>query len=265
MSRFQEPSAIYSGDVRNYDDVSRWVRGLKDVHAIVHLAALVPKQIVNTEPLKAFETNVGGTLNILEALRRLKELGQKTPWLFYASSSHVYAPSPVPIKECGTRDPFTLYGQTKLQGEDWCDAYAKNYGLDVCIGRIFSFSDVQQPDYYFLPAMFKRIRNAPIGADVRIPGVQGYRDFLRVQQISETVHTLAKLSHCGPINIGTGKAHKLSDLVLQIADRLGRSDLNFEFVEGPSEALIADNSRLQGLGVSLTCQVGQLIEEMATA
>ncbi len=265
LAQVSKPENVYTGDVRDADNVSRWIQGLKNVDAIIHLAALVPKQIVDLEPEKAFEINVGGTINILESLRRMKSLEQRTPWLFYASTSHVYAPSPGPIDESAARDPFTLYGLTKLQGEQWCEAYARDFNISVCIGRIFSFSGQRQPDFYFLPAMFKKIREAENGATLRVPGVQGYRDFLRVSQICETIVALSEKRYEGSINIGTGQAHKLSDLVLKVAKRLRRDDLKFEFPAGPAEALVADNKLLKELGVSVQCEIDDLIDEMATA
>ena len=264
LTQVSKPENIYTGDIRAYENVSCWINGIKDVDAIIHLAALVPKQIVDLEPRKAFEINVGGTINILESLRRMRALGQKTPWLFYASTSHVYAPSHNPIKEDATRDPFTLYGMTKLQGEQWCEAFARDFDISLCIGRIFSFSGQQQPDYYFLPAMFKKIREAEKGATLKILGVQGYRDFLRVPQICETIFALGEKKYEGSVNIGTGQAHKLSDLVLKVATRLGREDLKFEFPEGSTEALVANNELLHRLGVSMSCDIDRLIDEMVS-
>jgi UDP-glucose 4-epimerase len=265
LSNAVSPQNVYTGDVRDADQIMRWVHGLKNVDALIHLAALVPKQRVDQETKQAFDINVGGTLNILDALRRMKELGQNTPWLFYASTSHVYAPALTPMKEDSHREPFTLYGLTKLQGEQWCEAYVREYDLPICTGRIFSFSDKCQPHYYFLPAMFNKIKSAEMGATLTISGVQGHRDFLRISQICEAILFLEKEKYRGQVNIGTGVAHKLSDLVLRIAQLLNRDDLEFVFPESPGQALIADNSLLKSLGLPIECEIDELLSEMAKA
>lgn len=263
LSQRVAPDATFSGDIRDFDHVERWVNSLRGIDAIVHFAAVVPKQIVDANPTRAQSVNVSGTLNLLEAMRRLKALGNEPPWLLYASTSHVYAPSKQPLKEGDPRVPFTIYGLTKLQGEQWCEAYTDNFCLPVCMARIFSFSAPQQPDYYFLPAMAKKIRQAKRGAQLTIPGVQGYRDFLRVSQICDAISALADGRFVGAVNIGTGAAHKLSDLVLKMARVFGRDDLQFEFAAGPEDALVADPSTLRNAGMRIDSEIDALIAEIA--
>ena len=148
---------IFDGDIRDEKTVKKFCRAAASCDAFIHLAALVPKQAVDSDPIEAFDVNVRGTLNVLEGLRQLRSYA---PWMFYASSSHVYASSTVPMREDGLLEPFTLYGLTKLEGEQWCKAYRREFGLKVCIGRLFSFSDPLQPNLYFIPAMINKIKNA---------------------------------------------------------------------------------------------------------
>jgi nucleoside-diphosphate-sugar epimerase len=185
---------IFNGDIRDKGAVNKFCRESVDYDAFIHLAALVPKQTVDSDPTEAFDVNVRGTLNVLEGLKPLKDCA---PWVFFASSSHVYASSPEPIKEDALLDPFTLYGLTKLQGEQWCRAYSREFGLSICVGRFFSFSDTLQPSLYFIPAMIHKIRAAENGATFEIPGVNGRRDFLTVPQLCQTIELLFARKHQG--------------------------------------------------------------------
>ena len=201
-----------------------------------------------------------GTLNVLEGLRQLRDYA---PWLFFASSSHVYASSPTPIAETSAPDPFTLYGLTKLQGEQWCSAYNREFGLSICIGRIFSFSHPRQPNLYFIPAMIHKIRNAEVSSTLKVSGLNGQRDFLTVSQICQCIESLISKKHEGIINIGTGVGMNLVQMVKKIAQLLGRHDLNVISEDDAPNYLVADASQLSSvMGGALTSDINSLLLEM---
>jgi nucleoside-diphosphate-sugar epimerase len=259
---FGEGVIPFQGNITDADAVSRFIYSLEDVQGFIHLAALVPKQIVDQNIALAAQVNINGTINILEALRKMGTMGRKVPWFFYASTSHCYASSMTPLKETDPVDPFTLYGLSKLHGEQWAKAFAHEFKIPLCVGRIFSFSDPQQPDYYFIPAMFKKILAASEGETLRVPGVRGHRDFMRVEQICQIILQLMEKKALGVFNIGSGQSHLLSDVVLKIADVCGRKDLHFEFPEAPPNSLVADNSKLKSLDMASTDQLDLLLREM---
>lgn len=257
------PTSSFNGDLCDADAVDRWIYEMDDVDALFHLAAIVPKQVVDKNIRLALHVNVNGTLNLLEALRKRKETGRKVPWVFFASTSHVYASSHHPIKENDSLSPFTFYGKTKLQAEQWCDAYKENHGLEIGIGRIFSFSHPSQPDYYFIPAMFRKISEAPKEAVLRIPGVQGERDFLSTRQICECLREFANKQIVDTINIGTGNSWKLKDIIQQIAVKMERPDLKFNFEDSSPDYLTAETTKLESYGISLGDDLDNLLNEIA--
>jgi nucleoside-diphosphate-sugar epimerase len=250
---------IFNADIRDELAVKKFCRDSVSCDAFLHLAALVPKQAVDSDPTEAFDVNVRGTLNVLEGLRQLKECA---PWTFFASSSHVYASSPDPIKEDALLDPFTLYGLTKLQGEQWCRAYSREFGLSICVGRLFSFSDILQPNLYFIPAMIHKIRVAKNGVTFEIPGVNGRRDFLTVPQLCQTIELLFARKHQGAINIGTGVGTPLIEIVKKIANLLDRNDLILDAKNDEATFHVANVGLLQSLGGGLISQLDQLLIEM---
>jgi nucleoside-diphosphate-sugar epimerase len=251
----------FIGDIRDRELVATFISESADCDAILHLAALVPKQIVENEPKLAVEVNVEGTLNILEGLKRL---GDGAPWLFYASTSHVYASSESPIAEDSKLDPYTYYGLTKLQGEEWCNTFRKQYGLKVGIGRIFSYSDSKQSDAYFLPAMFNKVYNASQGEILRIPGVNGKRDFLRVSQIDRAISKLMEKKFDGVVNIGTGHGTHLLNVIKEISELMGRSDLVFQEVDDLPTSHVANIDLLRNLGLVLKPETDLLLKDLAT-
>lgn len=250
---------IFNADIRDELAVKKFCRESVNCDAFIHLAALVPKQAVDSDPAEAFDVNVRGTLNVLEGLKQLQDCA---PWMFFASSSHVYASSPDPIREDALHEPFTLYGLTKLQGEQWCNAYAREFGLSICMGRFFSFSDSLQSNLYFIPAMIHKIRTAEKGATFEIPGVNGRRDFLTVSQLCQTIEHLFTCKHQGAINIGTGVGSSLIEVVKKIAILLGREDLHIKAKNDGATFHVADVGLLQSVGGGLTSQLDQLLVEM---
>ena len=250
---------IFDGDIRDELAVKKFCRESTTCDILIHLAALVPKQAVDSDPTEAFDINVRGTLNVLEGLRQLRNYA---PLLFYASSSHVYSSSEFPMKEDGVLEPFTLYGLTKLQGEQWCTSYTREFGLKICIGRIFSFSDSMQSNLYFIPAMIQKIQNSQIGATIEISGVNGARDFLTVPQICHTIEKLWEKDYEGIINIGTGIGSHLFEVVTSIAEALNRKDLTITAKDDAPTYHIADVSLLKDLGIELPNQVNSLLIEM---
>jgi nucleoside-diphosphate-sugar epimerase len=250
---------VFDGDIRDDQAVKKFCRESAGCDAFVHLAALVPKQVVDSDPKEAFDVNVRGTLNVLEGLRQLRSYA---PWMFYASSSHVYASSPTPMKENGLLEPFTLYGLTKLQGEQWCNAYAREFGLKVCTGRLFSFSDSLQSNLYFIPAMIQKIKNAERNSTIEISGVNGERDFLTVPQICKSIELLWTKRYEGIVNVGTGTGSHLLTTVKRIADFIGRHDLTISAKNDIATFHVADVTLLKSIGIALESKMDTLLEEM---
>lgn len=255
----------FRGDVRDAAAIERALIKEESIDAVIHLAAIVPKQIVDLDPKAAFDVNVGGTLNILEALRKRQSLGLPVPWSFLASTSHVYASSKQPLSEDSLRRPFTLYGLTKLQAEEWFEVYARDHGFRVSIGRFFSFSAPTQSHHYFIPAMVRRIDQAAKGEKLVVSGVNGTRDFMRVSQVCSGVSFLFDRKATGVFNVSTGRPVPLLDVIRRLARLMGRNDLEISGKDDAPNFLSSDSSKLKALGLVLEDETDQLLGEMANA
>jgi UDP-glucose 4-epimerase len=130
-SVWHEPSEVETvlGDVRELQDVMRAARGCS---AICHLAAVADVAQVHAEPADATELNATGTLNILEAARRLS-----IPRVVYASTVWVYSDVDADEVDEDTLlcPPAHLYTAGKLAGELYCRSYAALYDVESTIVR----------------------------------------------------------------------------------------------------------------------------------
>ena len=108
---------------------------MKGVDGVVHLAAVSRVIKAYEDPLECINTNVGGTINVLEA----SKLGNK-PWVIFGSSREVFGESrPLPVTEETPCHPMNVYGIAKIAGEDLCKIFSKDYGLKT---RVLRFSNV---------------------------------------------------------------------------------------------------------------------------
>jgi len=249
----------FNGRVENLEEVREFCEGLKDFDYFLHLAAVVPRYKVEGNPSYAVSVNSVATENIMHELSRH---GFRAPWIFYSSSSHVYASKKTALKEEDPTRPITVYGQTKLLGEEHVLRYAADFGLRASVGRIFSYSDVNQSSDFFLPAMAKQINSAPKNAKLVIPGINGTRDFLRVSQICTTIFALAEKEFTGVVNIGSGNATLLADIVFQIRDKSNRRDIDIEALTGEAICHFADTNKLNHLDINIENQIDILIDEI---
>ena len=139
------------GDVRDAPALDNWA---KHLDAAVHAAAIVPVHKVANHLFDAISVNVAGTANVARAIARSSNCH-----LTYISTSHVYAPSDRPVRENDQLRPASLYGLTKLQGEQWASSISER----LLIVRVFSFFDARQPDSYLVPSLRARILPAQPG------------------------------------------------------------------------------------------------------
>jgi len=138
----QMGAEIVSCDIRenpkdDVKDFSRLKAKIENVEGVIHLAAVSRVKIAQENPLECIQTNIGGTINVLEAARQENE---DHPWIIFGSSREVYGESPVlPVTEDYPRNSINIYGVSKITGEDMCKMYSTHYGLNT---RILRFSNV---------------------------------------------------------------------------------------------------------------------------
>ena len=231
--------SLFEGDIRNKNDIMKWVNFNK-LDIIFHLAAIVPVDEVKKDPFEAYNVNVGGTINLLDSLKKL----QIYPWIFYASTSHVYKPKDSPIKEEDDVQPLNIYGETKYFAERICESFSESYKCKICIGRIFSFYHKTQKPPFLYPTIIERLRKEDPKKPFFIRGANNIRDFLNAEDVVLIMIKLMEKGYSGTINIGSGKGITIETFVKKYIDQ----SLNI-YTNNKEEKsiLIADITKLKNI------------------
>jgi nucleoside-diphosphate-sugar epimerase len=229
----------YPGDVRSASELNAWASGLD---AIAHCAAVVPTQEVSGFLLDAIAINVAGAANVARAARAA---GCR---LAYISTSHVYRSSDIPVDEKAPIAPISLYGLTKLQGEQW----VREFCPDALILRVFSFFDARQAQSFLVPALIARIKNAPANAKLDLMGGHSRRDIADAIWLGTACARLIEDGASGIVNCAAGRRDSVHDIAVAVARALGRTDIEWNVVQDrPADYLLADTARLHSLAPDL--------------
>ncbi|MDP1879759.1 MAG: NAD(P)-dependent oxidoreductase [Parachlamydiaceae bacterium] len=206
--------SCFGGDIRNYKKLSDWLSG-QPFSAILHFAALVPVAVVEIEPIRALETNVVGTFNLVKAIKE----SFINPWVFYASSSHVYKSSSAPIAESFPIEPINFYGLTKFMGENVVQTTCFETKTRCCIGRIFSFWHETQSGEFLYPAMIERFKRENLENPFFVKGANNVRDLSKAKDIVNKIIMLMTKEAEGIYNIGSGTGITIREFVQHIGPK----------------------------------------------
>ena len=232
---------VVSGDVRSLPAIQSIIEQ-NNVDAVIHLAAYATYGITEADQNPAYlENNVAGTLSILQA-----SLLSKCSRVIYSSTRDVYGvPRYLPLDESHPTKPLNFYGLTKLQGESYCDFYARNYGLHCMVLR---YAGVYGPGKN-KGAICNFIRAALENQPLKISSdANQTRDFVYVKDVvSATVKALDIVSEVGfdTLNIGSGRETSLNELAAKIIGLTGAS-IDFACAPGDSDdRFVLDITRAQ--------------------
>jgi UDP-glucose 4-epimerase len=194
------------------------LNSLEKADLIYHLAAQVVVPYSMENPTEDFETNARGTLNVLEKARK------DDAKLVFASSAAVYGnTTKLPTPESYGYDPASCYGLSKVVGEQYCNMYSKQYGLDISIVR---FANVYGPRCHgVIQDFLDKISRNPEQLEIIGTGQQS-RDFVHVSDVVEALTLVATSEKAlgKTFNIGFGKTTKIIDLAKIILKILGLSN-----------------------------------------
>lgn len=211
------------GDIRDIDVLSA---AMSEVDAVVHLAAM---WLLHTRdyPRTAFDVNVQGTFNVLEAC-----VANNVKRLVYSSSASVYGDAvEVPMTEEHPFNNRNFYGATKIAGEAMSRAFHDRYGLGYVGLRYMNVYGPQQDQNAaytgVIPALLNKI-DADEVPEVNGDGSQAY-DFVSARDVARcNVLALQSSAVDQFYNVGTGiqtSIKELCDLIL----RLTGSDLEVTY------------------------------------
>lgn len=221
---------VFEGDIRRPEDVARAFAPGWDT--VLHLAARAGVRPSIQEPGLYVQTNVAGTLNVLDAA---VQTGAKK--FLFASSSSVYGASEqVPFREdAPLRRTFSPYAATKAAGEQLCSTYSHLHGLPVVSLRFFTvYGPGQRPDL----AIHKFTRAIWEGRPIQQFGDgSSRRDYTYVDDIVQGIRGAA--AYEGELydvfNLGESETTSLAELIAAIEKALGKKAIIERKPEQPGD------------------------------
>ncbi len=236
---------IRRGDIRDATFVRHIARG-QDI--IFHLAALIAIPYSYVAAQSYVETNVLGTLNLLEAAR---ETGVGR--VVHTSTSEVYGSAlALPIAEGHRLQGQSPYSASKIGGDMMAEAFARSFDLPVAILRPFNTYGPRQSERAVIPTVIRQVLD-PCCTAIRIGDASTVRDFTFVDDIVAAflaVGLAPDIEFGRAYNAGSGKAVTVAETIDLVVDLAGCG----KPVEHDAErmrprnsevrALLADSSRL---------------------
>ncbi len=218
----------FGGDIRELDILDKAFEG---IDYVFHLAAMWLLHCKDF-PRTAFDVNIGGTFNVLEAC--VKHNVKK---LVYSSSASVYGDAvEVPMTESHPFNNKNFYGATKISGEAMCTAFNDRYGLNVVGLRYMNVYGPGQDQHAVysgvVPIMLNKIdaNEQPV---INGDGSQAY-DFIYVEDVARcNVQALLSDVNYGFYNVGT----EIQTTIKQLCDTILKlKESNLEVIYKPYSA-----------------------------
>ena len=242
----------FNGDITKKEDIKKWLQN-NPIDIIVHLAAIVPTNFVRKRFTYANKVNYIGTKLLIDEVIKYK----KIRWLFYSSTSHVYKFSKNKISETGIIKPSSKYGLTKLKGENYIKKKLDKK-IAFCIGRIFSFTSVNQIKEYVVPNILSKAKSKK--KQIFFENTNHLRDFLCVGDICKAIKILIDKKSSGVYNIGSGNKVLISDIIKLIFTKYNKE----YFIKNTlrQTCLVANNSKIKRLNWRPTKNIEAIVKEL---
>jgi len=245
VAAFKKDVAIHQVDLRDGNGV-RTVFHRQKFDAIVHLAARAGVRPSIAQPQLYYDTNVTGTLHLLEAARMTG-----IQRMVFASSSSVYGVcKTVPFsEEFHLTQTISPYAATKIAGEFLCSTYSHLYGMRIVALRYFTvYGARQRPDLAI--HQFTRRIHAGLPIDQFGDG-STRRDYTYIDDIVDGTVAALKYdkSSFNIFNLGENETIQLKDLIAAIEKTLGKQAIINQLPEQPGDVPLtcADISKAKKL------------------
>ena len=245
--------SVVRTDIRDYE-------GLRTVLAefrpdqIYHLAAISNVVTSFKEPRLTYDVNVGGTLNLFEALREL----ELRPRIVHVSTAHVYRSiqTATGLDESASVQLLTPYAASKFMCESLAAQYAEGFGFDSMTVRPFNHIGPGQLTGFVASDFARQIAAIKLGKAepvLRVGNLAAVRDFSDVRDVVEAYWTVAVKGVPGEVyNVSSGNPRSMQqmlDLLCELAGVHVRIEVAAEkFRPVETLRLFGDSSRIRALG-----------------
>jgi NAD dependent epimerase/dehydratase len=218
---------VVTGDVRDPAGVREMMRG---VEVVLHLAALIAIPYSYHSPDSYVDTNVRGTLNVLQAAR-----AGEAERVIVTSTSEVFGTARyVPIDEEHARQGQSPYSATKIAADALAQSFACSFGVPVTVVRPFNTYGPRQSARAVIPTIISQLLAG--ATDVHLGSLHPTRD---LNYVSDTCAGFLALAQCDAavgrdVNIANGKEISIGDLARLLID-----------IINPDARVVTDEQRIR--------------------
>lgn len=237
-------SHFFLADIRNAGEVEEIIPELNP-EIVVHLAAIHFIPYCNQHPFEAADTNIRGTMNVLNACRKTASLKK----VFFASTAAVYPISDEPVAETHVLHPLDIYGLSKLTGESLCKQFHLESGIETIVCRFFNAFGPNETNPHLIPEIEKQLKEGL--RSIKLGNLTPKRDFIHTYDMASAVTKLLKLEGLGfdIFNLGRGIEYSVVEIVEAFSRQL-KEEINIEVDPGrvrkvERQHLLADVGKLK--------------------
>ncbi len=218
---------FFAGDIRDPNGVREAMKG---VDIVFHLAALIAIPFSYHSPDSYIDTNVKGTLNIIQAAR-----DNQVSRVLVTSTSEVYGTAQfVPITELHPKQPQSPYSASKIGADAIADSFYRSFDLPLTIVRPFNTFGPRQSARAVIPTIISQLLNG--AEEIKLGDITPTRDLLFVK---DTVNGFMKIAECDKlngheVNIATQSEISVGDLAQSLINQIN-----------PNAKIVSDSTRLR--------------------
>jgi NAD dependent epimerase/dehydratase len=234
---------IFAGDIRDPNGVRT---AMKDVNIVFHLAALIAIPFSYHSPDNYVDTNIKGTLNILQAAR-----DYNVERVLVTSTSEVYGTALyVPIDEKHPKQGQSPYSATKIGADYLTDSFYRSFNLPVTIVRPFNTYGPRQSARAVIPTIITQLLNGK--KEIKLGALHPTRDLLFVK---DTVRGFMEIASSPDVigeevNIATNSEITIGDLAQKLINtilpdaKIISDDVRLRPEKSEVERLFGDNKKI---------------------
>ena len=218
---------LFTGDIRDPNGVREAMKGIDIVY---HLAALIAIPYSYHSPDSYIDTNVKGTLNIIQAAR-----DSNVKRIIITSTSEVYGTAKfVPITELHPKQPQSPYSASKIGADALAESFYRSFELPITIVRPFNTFGPRQSARAVIPTIISQLLNG--AEEIKLGDITPTRDLLFIK---DTINGFLKIGECDEligqeVNIATQSEISVGDLAQKIIN-----------IINPNAKIITDTLRLR--------------------
>lgn len=218
---------VFTGDIRDPNGVKESMKGIDEVY---HLAALIAIPFSYHSPDSYVDTNIKGTLNVLQAARSLG-----TSRILVTSTSEVYGTAQyVPIDEIHPYQGQSPYSATKIGADRIAESFYRSFDMPITIVRPFNTYGPRQSARAVIPTIITQLLAGK--EEIKLGSLTPTRDFNYVKDTVQGFIEIAKsLNTIGEeINIATQKEISIGELAEEMIKQIN-----------PDAKIICEEERLR--------------------